>query len=169
MTHSVQAFTDWLAATPPSMLIQQYLWIIPTVQTIHILSIAIVMSSVVMINLRILGLSARTQPLVAVTRRFQPWVWWTVVVLLLSGSVLIIGEPGRALSNPAFIVKMSMLCTVLILTGFFERGLRRDARFWDISPGRRVGGRLLAGFSLLLWIGIVFAGRWIAYINVDSA
>jgi len=169
MNPSVQAFTDWLAATPLSLLIQKILWIIPTVQTIHILSIAIVLSSVVMINLRILGFISRTQALIAVERRFQPWVWWTLIVLLLSGSVLIIGEPARALSNPAFILKMSMLATALILMVCFQRGLRRDDRFWEKTPGRRVGARVLAGVSLLLWIGIVFAGRWIAYINVDSA
>jgi len=168
MTHSVQAFSEWLAATPLSMLIQNVLWIIPTVQTIHILAIAIVMSSVFMMNLRILGFISPTQPLAAVARRFQPWVWWTLIVLLLSGSVLIVGEPGRALYNPAFMLKMAMLCTVLILTLVFQCGLRRDARFWEKSPGRRVGGRLLAGVSLVLWIGILFAGRWIAYINVDS-
>jgi hypothetical protein len=157
-----------LATTPLSLLIQNVLWIIPTVQTIHILSIAIVMSSVFMLNLRILGIIARAQPLAAVARRFQPWVWWALIMLLLSGSVLIIGEPKRALDNPAFILKMSLLGAVLILTLLFQRGLRRDARFWEKSPGRRVGGQLIAGISLVLWVGIVFAGRWIAYINVDS-
>jgi hypothetical protein len=64
---------------------------------------------------------------------------------------------------------MSMLCTVLVLTLAFQRGLRRDAQFWGKSPGRRVGGRLIAAVSLGLWVGIVFAGRWIAYIYAGSA
>jgi uncharacterized membrane protein SirB2 len=169
MTHSVQAFSEWLAATPLSTLIQNVQWIIPAVQTIHILSIAIVMSSVSMIALRVLGIMSRTQPLAAVAQRFLPWIWWTLLVLLLSGSALIIGEPERSLGNPAFILKMSMLCTVLILTLAFQRGLRRDAQYWETSPGRRVGGRLIAAVSLGLWVGIVFAGRWIAYLNVGSA
>lgn len=169
MSQSVQAFSDWLAATPMSAAIQDISWIIPTVQTVHILSIAIVMSSALLIDLRVLGVISHGQPLDVVARRFLPWIWITLVVLLLSGSTLIVGEPGRSLQNPAFIAKMLMLLTVIILTVSFQAGLKRDAHYWERSPGRRLGGRLIAGFSLILWTGIVLAGRWIAYINTDSA
>jgi uncharacterized membrane protein SirB2 len=169
MMHSVQAFCERLAATPLSNMIQNVPWIIPTVQTVHILSIAIVMSSVSMMDLRMLGVIARTQPLAAVAQRFLPWMWWTLLALLLSGSVLIVGEPMRSLQNPVFILKMSVLFTVVVLTLLFQRALRRDAQFWEKSRGRRIGGRLIAAVSLALWIGVVFAGRWIAYVEVDSA
>jgi hypothetical protein len=165
---SIQEFSNWLAATPASAKIQDVSWIIPTVQTIHILSIAIVMSSVLLIDLRVLGVISRTQAIDTVARRFLPWIWFTLIVLALSGGTLIVGEPGRSLQNPAFIAKMSMLATVVLLTLSFQGGLRRDAQFWDVSRGRRLGGRLIAGVSLLLWVGIVFAGRWIAYIDVGA-
>ncbi|HEX4025377.1 MAG TPA: DUF6644 family protein [Steroidobacteraceae bacterium] len=169
MAQSVHAFAVWLSNTPLSLLIQNVSWIIPTVQTIHILSIAIVMSSVFMLHLRIIGPMGRGQPLAAVARRFLPWIWCTLVVLLLSGTTLIIGEPGRSLQNPAFLAKMSMLIAVVLLTLFFQRGLRRDALFWDSSAGRRASARLIAVVSLLLWVGILFAGRWIAYMTDTSA
>jgi hypothetical protein len=168
MTYSVQAFCDWLAATPLSMQIKTVGWVIPAVQTIHILSISIVMSAAAMVDLHVLGVLLRRQPLAAVAYRFLPWIWRTLIVLFLSGSTLIIGEPGRSLRNPAFILKMSMLVSVMILTLLFQRGLRRDDRFWENSPGRRIGSRLIAGVSLACWVGIVFAGRWIAYIDADS-
>src|SRR5580693_5523310 len=133
MTSSVQAFSDWLAATPVSMRIQTVEWIIPTVQTIHILSISVVMAAAAMVDLRVLGVLSRGQPLAAVAYRFVPWIWWTLVVLLLSGGTLIIGEPGRSLRNPAFILKMSMLAAVLVLTLLFQRGLRHNDRFWESS------------------------------------
>src|ERR1700733_2247424 len=167
MTSSVQAFSDWLAATALSMQIKTVEWIIPTVQTIHILSISIVVSAAAMVDLRVLGVLSRGQPIAAVAHRFVPWIWWTLVVLLLSGSTLIIGEPDRSLRNPAFILKMSMLVAVLVLTLLFQRGLRHSDRFWESSSGRRIGGRLIAAASLVFWVGIVFAGRWIAYIHVD--
>jgi uncharacterized membrane protein SirB2 len=168
MSTSIREFSNWLAATPASAEIQNVSWIIPTVQTIHILSIAIVMSSVLLIDLRVLGVISRAQGIDAVARRFLPWIWFTLIVLALSGGTLIVGEPGRSLQNPAFIAKMSMLVAVIVLTLSFQRGLRRDAHFWDVSRGRRLGGKLLAGVSLSLWVGIVFAGRWIAYIDVDA-
>ena len=169
MSGSVQAFSDWLAATPASAEIQNVTWVIPPVQTLHILAISIVMSSALLIDLRVLGVISRVQPIATVVHRFLPWIWCTLVVLLLSGSTLIIGEPGRSLQNPAFVAKMSMLVIVILLTLSFQLGLRRDAHFWETSPGRRIGGKLIAAITLLLWVAIVFAGRWIAYIDVDSA
>ena len=168
MNPSVQAFSEWVSATPLSMWIQTVSWIIPTVQTIHILSIAVVMSSAAMVHLRVLGVLSPGQPLVAVTRRFLPWIWWTLLVLLLTGTTLLIGEPERSLVNPAFILKMSLLAAVLIVTVVFEKGIARDQLFWESSAGRRVNGRLLAGLSMVLWVGIVFAGRWIAYIDIGA-
>jgi uncharacterized membrane protein len=168
MLTPIQAFSDWLSATPLSMQIQTVEWIIPTVQTIHILSIALVTSSAAMVDLHVLGVLSRSQPLVAVTRRFLPWIWWTLLVLLLSGATLIIGEPARSLANPAFILKMCMLAAVLIVTLIFQKGIMRDEHYWESSPRRVINSRLLAGLSLVLWIGIVFAGRWIAYVDLGA-
>jgi len=168
MPTSVQAFSDWLAATPLSTQIKSIDWIIPTVQTVHILSISIVMSAAAIMDLSVLGVLSRREPLAEIVYRFLPWIWWTLIVLAVSGGTLIVAEPGRSLGNPAFVAKMSLLAAVLVLTLLFQRGLRHDERYWEISAGRRLGGRLIAGFSLIIWAGVVFAGRWIAYIDVDS-
>jgi Family of unknown function (DUF6644) len=47
----LQNFAQWLSDTAPSRFIQDILWIIPAVQTVHILAIAVVLSSVAMIEL----------------------------------------------------------------------------------------------------------------------
>jgi hypothetical protein len=168
MTQRVQAFCDWLAATPLSLQIQTVGWIIPTVQTLHILSIALVVAAAALLDLHLLGVMLRGQPLAAVAQRFLPWIWSALSLLLLTGSLLIVGEPGRSLRNPAFIAKMSMLGAVLVLMLIFQGGLRRDRHFWQRSGARRWSARLFAVLSLCLWVGIVFAGRWIAYIDVDA-
>jgi hypothetical protein len=168
MTLSLQRLCEWLEATPLSTRIQNVDWIIPSVQTIHILSIAVVASAAAMVYLRVLGTMARGQTLIAVAERFLPWIWWTLVVLLLSGGTLIIGEPRRSLPNPAFLLKMAMLAAALLLTLLFQSGLRRDALFWESSLTRRIASRLIASASLILWAGIVFAGRWIAYIDAQA-
>jgi hypothetical protein len=168
VAHSIQGLCEWLSSTPLSTEIKSIDWLIPAVQTIHILSISVVMAAAAMVNLNILGVLSADQPLAAVAHRFLPGIWWTVIILALSGITLIIGEPGRSLPNPAFLLKMSMLLTVLLLTGYLQRGLGRDGRFWSQTAPRRVGSRVIAALSLALWIGIVFAGRWIAYIDVDA-
>jgi hypothetical protein len=168
MTYSVRVFCEWLGATALSTTIKTVEWLIPTIQTIHILSISVVMGGAVVMDLRVLGVISRNQPLAAVAHRFLPWVWGGLIVLFLSGSTLIIAEPGRSLPNPAFLVKMSLLAVVVVLTLAFQRSLRNDERFWEKSTSRRISVRVLATTSLVFWVGIVFAGRWIAYIDVDA-
>lgn len=168
MTESVRLFCVWLDATPLSAEIKSVEWLIPLVQTIHILSISLVLASSAIIYLRLFGLAWRTESVVAVANRFVPRIWWSLIVLFLSGATLIIAEPGRALPNRAFLAKISMLAVVSVLTLTFQQGLRKDERYWERSTQRRLAVQVLAIVSLMFWIGIVFAGRWIAYIDVDA-
>lgn len=157
----IRAFCEWLGNTSISMAIQNAFWIIPTVQTVHILAIAVVMSSVTMLDLRLLGVAGRSQPLPDVAERFLPWIWSAVGVLLASGCVLIIAEPGRELLSPVFWIKMSLLATALLLTAVVQVQVGR-AGFWE---RRRAVAGLTGLVSLALWVGILAAGRWIAYIE----
>jgi hypothetical protein len=161
--HALKGFSDWLAASPASLTLQGVSWIVPTVQTLHILAIAAVLSSASMINLRLVGLGARTQSLATVAARFAPWVWYAVVVLALSGSILILIEPARPLTNPVFFLKLALIAGVALLMLGISLPLRRDELFWERSAGRRTIGWAVAALSWFLWIGVICAGRWIAY------
>ncbi len=165
MLSTLRAFGDWLATTGLSATIQNVSWIIPTVQTIHIVCVAIVVSATFLVDLRILGAFSRSQPLAALSHRFLTWIWYALIVLLVTGSLLIIGEPARSLLNPAFGVKMLMLLVVAALTVVLQRPLVANAGYWDASGARQVTAKAIALVSLALWACIVFAGRWIAYVT----
>lgn len=152
-------FCDWLSNTPLSLKIQTVLWIIPAVQTIHILCVAIVMSTMAMLDLRLAGITGRSQPISSAVSRWVPWVWWTLPVMLLTGTILIIGEPTRELMNPYFRTKMVMLVLVVAITVLvYVRN--KNTEYWET---RRIAAKFAGALSLLLWVGIVTAGRWIAY------
>jgi hypothetical protein len=155
-------FIAWLAATRASAEITDVPWIIPVVQIVHILAICVVMSSVLLLNLRLVGLIGGGEPKDVFTRRYLPWVWTALVILLLSGSVLIIGEPNRDLSDWVFWTKMSLLVTAITLTLILEQPVLRSAHYWD-SGARRPISRVLAVIAIGCWIGIALCGRWIAY------
>jgi uncharacterized membrane protein SirB2 len=153
-------FSKWLGSTGLSHTIQTVTWIIPTLQTIHILCVAIVFSSAVLVNLRIFRLFERDEPLRAIARRFLPPIWPVLLVLLLTGSLLIIGEPRRSLVNTTFYLKMSLLLLAILLTAVLQRTILSSPDFFE---SRQAAGRALATVSILVWCGILFAGRWIAY------
>jgi hypothetical protein len=156
-------FSKWLAATPLSHVIQTTKWVIPALQTIHILSVAVVFSSAVLVDLRLWRLLNRDVPLPELARRFLPAIWPVLLVLLITGSLLIIGEPKRSLLNSAFYLKMALLAVAIVLTAWLQWSLSSSPNFWDKNRGRRMAGQFAATLSILVWCGILFAGRWIAY------
>lgn len=165
MLESLRSFTDWLAQTPLSLVIQNVSWVIPTIQTVHIVCIAIVISATFLVSFRVLGVFDTAEPIAKLSNRFLSWVWWALVVLLISGALLVIGEPGRSLMNPVFGLKMLMLIIVAILTLVLQKPLAAEAGYWDASGQRRAVAKSIAVVSIALWSCIVFAGRWIAYVE----
>jgi hypothetical protein len=163
MDAALSEFSKWLAATPLSHIIQTTKWVIPALQTIHILSVAVVFSSAVLVDLRLWRLLNRDLPLPEVARRFLPTIWPVLLVLLITGSLLIIGEPKRSLLNSAFYLKMALLAVAILITAWLQWSLSSSPNFWDKNRGRRMAGQLAATVSILVWCGILFAGRWIAY------
>ena len=153
-------FTTWLAATPMSTAIGAAPWVTPAVQCVHILSVAVVMSAVLMMDLRLLGAFGDVDGAQAFSRRYLPWVWWALPVLLVTGATLIVGEPRRSLQNPTFLLKMALLVAAMVLTALTEQPLLRNAGFWH---GRKRTAKALAAASLAVWAGVVLCGRWIAY------
>src|SRR5581483_4736905 len=148
-------FSKWLAATSLSHTIQTVTWIIPTLQTIHILCVAVAFSSAVLVDLRIFRLFERDEPLSEVMRRFLPPIWPLLVVLL------IIGEPRRSLVNTTFYLKMALLIVAILLTATLQRTVRASPGTFE-DRSRHLTGQMLATVSVLVWCGILFAGRWIA-------
>src|SRR3712207_4006628 len=133
-------FSRWLATTPLSQDIQMNLWSVPTIQTIHILAIAMVLSSVAMITLRIVGLAGGTQTMTQTSRRFIPWFWGGLVVLAITGTLLVIGEPVRSLNNTAFWLKMVLIAILLAVVIGFQITLHRKVAVWEeaVASRRRV-------------------------------
>ena len=163
MQAALSELSKWLAATSLSHTIQTVGWIIPTLQTIHILCVAVVFSSAILVDFRVLRLFERDVPLADISRRFLLPIWPVLLVLLVTGSLLIIGEPRRSLLNSTFYLKMALLLVALLLTFGLQRSIASSPGFWDKDRGRRMAGKALATLSIAVWCGILFAGRWIAY------
>ena len=160
---SIDRFCLWLEATSLSQAIQSTAWIVPAVQTIHILAIAMLAGSVLMLNLRLIRVVGIDQPLDRFSSRFLPVIWWALPILLITGAIMIIGEPARALKNPFFQLKMALLLAALGVTTLYQFLLARGGAHFEPAKSGRGAALLIAVPSLALWTAIVFAGRWIAY------
>ncbi len=158
-------FAAWLAQTSLSVAIQSHEWIIPTIQSIHIVAIGVALSSVFMIDLRILGWAGRDQALIEVTDRFGPWLSGALCVLLGTGIVMVIGEPSRELLAFSFWSKMSLVAVGTSVAAAFRIAVRKNPIYWEESVNRW-SIRSLTLLILLIWLGVVILGRLIAYDHV---
>ena len=160
-------FALWLAATSPSVFIQEHnSWAIPAIQSVHIVGIAMVMGSVLMIDLRILGLTWTDQTLRQTTQRFGPWLTVSLWLLLGTGLLMVVGEPVRELVTFSFWAKMTLVAVGAFSAVIFQRTLNRHERHWEDTLVHRAGIKGLAIGTFFIWVAIIFLGRLIAYDHV---
>jgi len=152
---------QWLSGLPLSLAIRRISWVIPLMQTLHILATGMILSSVIMVDLRIWGLS-RSQTLVQSAHRFVPWIWSAMVLMLVTGVLLIIAAPRRTLLDSTFQVKMLLMALAIVATLAFQVALRRNHGRQDGRSAGWIAG-FIAAATLILWIAVTVAGRgrWI--------
>jgi hypothetical protein len=172
------AFTEWLRSTQLTELalgisntslsvwIGSHFWAIPIIQTLHILAIAAAFGSVLMINLRILGVTGGTRTLTDTARRYIPWIWVALAVLVLTGIGMVVGEPVRELINPVFWIKMALIVFMIVVSLGFQASVRGRIAHWEVSRDGMAAVRIGAALIIVLWCMIMVAGRWIAYAPV---
>jgi hypothetical protein len=150
--------SQWVGSLPLSLAMRRITWLIPMLQTVHILSVGIVLSSVVMIDMRIWGAS-RSGTAIARSGRFMPWMWTALAVATLTGIALMFGAP-RSWRDGAFVAKLYMMGAAMVATVALPLLLRRQ------GDGKDGGGiaRVVGIAALALWLGATLAGRgrWIA-------
>lgn len=160
-TQALISFTSWLGGTWLTAVVAGHFWIVPALQTIHILSVAVVLSGVLFINLRVVGWVERGQTIDAVLDRFLRPVAIAIVILAVTGFLQIAGEPTRALFRVIFWVKMALIVAATALTWSHRSLVAAGPSTAAVPAGRKA----VASLALLLWLAVIVAGRWIAYVD----
>lgn len=159
---SVEQFTQNLYGTPISTGLREAAWVVPAVQSIHIIAIAAVLGAAIVMDLRLAGVLATDETPRGVVKRHLPWMWGGLALLLASGTLLGWAEPYRVLMNPIFWAKMALVLTGFTLTLVFRYPiLHPDYRIEHARAARLI--KPMAWASLAIWVMVVFCGRWIAY------
>jgi uncharacterized membrane protein SirB2 len=159
----VHEFAEWLGSTPLSIAIQSRLWLTPTLQTIHIVMIGVVFVSMLTVALRVLGQVRTDEPLAEVWHRFAPWFWTALGVMAGTGLVLTIGEPVREVSALSFWIKMTLIVVGVVSALYFGRTVATAAVVGAATSVYSGRARVVAVATIVLWVAIMFLGRWIAY------
>jgi hypothetical protein len=149
----------WLEDTPFSIWIRESGPAFFGSLILHSVAMGFVVGVHVSMNLRILGMAPGI-PL-SLMRRFFPVFWVGLVFVSLSGVLLLIAYPAKALTNPVFYLKLSAIVTALFITKSLAKGVLQDPSYDAERAPRKA--RVLATVSILLWAGAVTSGRFLAY------
>ena len=156
-------FADWLSNTSFSRFLQTTAWVIPALQSLHIIAIGVVLGSIFMVTLRLVGHAGLDQTVVQTQRRFGPWILGALIVLTVTGVLMIFAEPRRELLAFSFWLKMVLLDVGVAIGGAFHMSLKKNAALWEETLDSRGFVKFLAVFTLVMWLAIVILGRLIAY------
>ena len=160
---SLLPFFEWLESTPGSVAIRESILLYPLVETTHVLTLCIFVGMTAMWDLRLLGLTMRRVPASQVVGRLRPWAVAGFVVMVISGVLLFYSGPVRASQNIFFQVKMAMIVLAGLNAFTFHKTVYRRVADWDHATVTPLRARVAGFWSLVLWAGVVVAGRMQAY------
>ena len=160
-------FAVWLSTTPPSVFLQIYeAWMIPIIQSLHIIGIGLAVGAVLMMTLRVLGWAGMDESMLAIQSRFGPWLTRALSLLLASGGLLVVAEPVRELVTISFWVKMVFVAALTAVAVSFQRSVKKQEQRWEQTMVRRPGVRLAAILVFVVLGCIILLGRLIAYDHI---
>src|SRR5262249_8375968 len=148
---------QWCYATPVGEAIRNSTWLFPVIEAFHLLGLGVTAGAVLVVDMRLLGLGLRKQPVAQLAGGAQPWLVGAVTLMFATGIPLFLSEAIKCLYSFAFWMKMTSLLLVLL----FAFTIRRNVTRTDVASKQPTLARITAVVSLCLWFGVAWGGRWI--------
>jgi hypothetical protein len=158
------AICTWLEQTAIGTSIRESLWLFPIIETVHIFGIILLVGATSILDLRLMGLTFRDESVSKLAGRFIPWALAGFLIQITTGLLLFSSEATKMYGNLGFEIKMLLILVAGINALIFHSVAYQSVGKWDNDPVAPLGARAAGLISILLWFGIVAAGRWIAYV-----
>jgi hypothetical protein len=154
---------EGIEALPFAVAMRQSLWMYPIVEIVHITGFVTLVGSIVMFDLRVLGLS-QTLSVRALARHLLPWTLGALLLIVPTGLLMFTAHAGDFISNPAFQLKISLIFLAALNAIGFHLGPYARVRDWDLGAPSPLGAKLSAAASIAIWIAVICCGRLLAYL-----
>jgi uncharacterized protein DUF6644 len=154
---------EWLQATSWAVFIHQTKWVFTTIEVIHVIAISAVISSIAVVDLRLLGLASTRRPFSELSREILPYTWTAFVIAVITGSLMFISQAAQYFVTPTFWIKMAIMAAAGINMFIFEFITVRGVKEWDPTPSPPLPARLAGGISLACWVLVFVFGRWTGF------
>jgi len=140
-------------------------WLFPAVETTHLVAMVLLVGSITIFDLRLLGLLLRKEPVSELAERLLPSTWGAFAVMAITGALLFASEPViKYCPNPAFQIKLVLILLAGLNMSVFHFTIYRNVSKWDNKANTPFWAKMVGTFSVVLWGGVVVAGRWIGFV-----
>jgi hypothetical protein len=155
---SFRPYFEWCGNTWLGTAVRDTVWAFPLIETFHLLALAILLGSVLIVNLRVFGVGKKYVPAAQMARQMEPWMLGSIGVLIASGIPMAFSEPIKCFESISFPIKMG-----LILLGIASQ--LTIQRKWVIAGDTTaLKAKLAAILSIAIWTLVGAAGKGIPYV-----
>jgi hypothetical protein len=144
--------------------VRESLWLFPAIETVHLLGMAALVGTITVFDLRLLGWMMRRERVSELARRLLPWTWLGFALQVVTGTALFLSEAAKVYTNPAFRLKIVLILLAGLHALIFHKIVYRNVATWDEGEVLPIGAKVSGLVSILLWVGIVAAGRFIGFV-----
>jgi hypothetical protein len=156
---SLLEFCQWLQFSPPLVAMRSSPWLFPVIATIHLMGLSVLGGAVLLVDLRLLGLGLRRQPVAQLARDAERWLFRSLLVMVATGIPLFMCFATKYYYLTFFWVKMASLVLVVA----FTVSVRRRVVMAEETRMNPAWGRMVALVSLSLWTTVALGGRYIGF------
>ncbi len=160
---SADAVLGALEASRVAAAIRNSLYLFPLIESLHVIGLTMVFGTIAIVDLRLLGLASPRRPFSRIAADTFTWTWWAFGLTVVTGALMFSTNAGVYYHNGYFRLKMALLAASGINMLAFDLTAARSVDRWDTDPAAPLAGRTAAAVSLLLWIAIIFTGRWVGF------
>ncbi len=152
-----------IEGSPVGQFIAASSWAFPTLECVHVIAITTVIGTILVMDLRLIGLASTQIPVTVMSKDTLSWTWGAFVLAFITGTLLFVSKATNYVVNPFFFWKLVMIGVAGVNMAIFNFITSRSVESWDADPQLPRNAKIAGGVSLSLWVLIVFLGRAIGF------
>ena len=160
---NLQPLWEALELSPVGDFIASSSWAFPTIETVHVIAIVTVIGTVMIMDLRLLGLTSKACSVIEMTNDTLPWTWGAFVLAAISGALLFVSKAHIYMIDPWFLWKIALIGVAGINMAIFHVFTWKSVHDWDSGCDVPRAGKIAGFLSLFFWLLVVFCARLIGF------
>ena len=160
---SLLAWCQWLQDTSWATALRESGYAYPLIEGSHVLGLALSVGTVMWFDLRLIGVTMRRDSVTSVFAQVRPWMMAGFAIMFTTGALLFSARATDAYESTYFRIKAGLLVLGALNVVLFHSTIDRQRAQWDTAERPPLRARMAGILSLILWFGIIAAGRIMAY------